>query len=88
MFIRDRLHKKAREFLYMGIRLPKDNPAIVEISAYAPLVSSTIVGKVKIKPENILILKDVERTFMTDVISVETDRDRHCIAKHIGNYTL
>lgn len=57
MFICDRLYKKAIKFLYMGIKLPKKNSPIVEISAYAPLISSAIVGKVKINPKNILILK-------------------------------
>lgn len=88
MFIRDRLYKKAINFLYMGIKLPKSNAPIVEISAYAPLVSSAIVGKVKINPKNILILKDVDRTFKTDVVSIETDENKHCSAKHISDYML
>lgn len=88
MFIRDKLYKKAIRFLYMGIELPKDNPLIVELSAYAPLVSSTIVGKIKINPKNILILKDVERFFTTNVISVETDADKHCVTKEMEHYQL
>lgn len=88
MFICRRLYKKALDFLYMGIKLPRNNAPIVEVSAYAPLVSSAITGKVKIKPENILILKDVERTFNTNVISVETDENKHCIARRRDNYTL
>lgn len=88
MFICDRLYKKAVNFLYMGIKLPKKNAPIVEISAYSPLVSSTIIGKIKINPKNILILKDVDRSFNTDVVSIETDENRHCIAKHMKNYTL
>lgn len=88
MFICDRLYKKARKFLYMGIRLPKHNAPLVEISAYAPLVTSTIVGKIKINPKNILILKDVDRFFSTDVCSIETDEHKHCIAKYIQDYKL
>lgn len=88
MFIIDKLYEKAKNFLYMGITLPEVNPMIVEISAYAPLVSSGIVGRVKINPNNILILKDVDRIFNTDVISVETDENKHCYAKHISNYKL
>ena len=89
MFICDRLYKKAINFLYMGIKLPKNkNAPIVEISAYAPLVSSAIVGKIKINPKNILILKDVDRFFNTKVVSIETDENRHCYAKHIDNYKL
>ena len=72
MFICDRLYKRAIKFLYMGIKLPKHNAPIVEISAYAPLVSSAIVDKIKINPKNILILKDVDRFFKTKVVSIET----------------
>lgn len=88
MFICDRLYKRAIDFLYMGIKLKKNNAPIVEISAYAPLISSSIVGKIKINPKNILILKDVDRTFKTNVVSVETDDDKHCIAKHLNDYML
>ena len=88
MFICDRLYKKALDFQYMGIKLPKKNAKIVEISAYAPLVSSGIVGKIKINPKNILILKDVDRYFTTNVVSIETDENKHCIAKKIDNYEL
>lgn len=88
MFIVDRLYNKSRDFLYMGIKLPEVNPKIVEISAYAPLVSSGIIGKIKINPKSILILKDVDRFFKTNVISIETDSEKHCFAKHIQNYEL
>mgnify|MGYP004458709893 FL=1 len=88
MFICDRLYKKAIKFLYMGIKLPKKNSPIVEVSAYAPLISSAIVGKVKINPKNILILKDVDRYFDTKVVAVKTDENRQCYAEHINNYKL
>lgn len=88
MFICDRLFKKARKFLYMGIEPDDDNPMIVELSAYAPLISSGIVGRIKIDPKNILILKDVDRHFITNIISVETNENKHCIAKKIDNYRL
>lgn len=88
VFIRDELYDKARDFLYMGVSLPGNNAPIVEASAYVPLISSGIVGRVKINPHNILILKDVDRHFITNVISIETDKDRHCVAKHLENYRL
>ena len=88
MFIRDKLYKKAINFLYMGIKLPKNNAPIVEISAYAPLVSSAIVGRVKINPKNILILKDVDRSFKTNVVSIDTDKNKNCIANHVQDYIL
>nr|MDE6853040.1 hypothetical protein [Lachnospiraceae bacterium] len=88
IFLCDRLYQRAIQFLYMGISLPKKQAPIVEISAYAPLVSSTIIDKVSINPRNILILKDVDRTFCTNVMSVETDQNRHCITKYRKDYTL
>ena len=88
MFIRDSLYEKAKDYLYMGITLPADNPMIVEISAYAPLVASGIIGRVYINPKNILILKDVDRFFTTNVVSIETDNERRCVARHIDDYKL
>lgn len=88
MFIRDKLHKKTQKFIYMGIKLPKENAPLVEVSAYAPLIASTIIGKIKINPKNILILKDVDRFFNTNVISVETNSKKECEAKYIDNYKL
>lgn len=88
MFIRDSLYKKARSFLYMGIQPPSENPMIVELSAYAPLIASSVVDKIRIRPENILILKDLDRSFRTNVISIETDEEKHCFARHIENYEI
>ena len=88
MFIKDKLYNKAINYLRMGIKLPKNNADIVGISAYSSLVCSGIVGKVKINPKNILVLKDIDRYFNTKVISVETDQNKHCIAKMIENYKL
>lgn len=88
MFIRDSLFKKARDFLYMGIKLPKHNAPLVEISAYAPLISSAIVGRVRINPRNILILKDIDTTYRTKIVSIETDSERHCQAIPYDDYEL
>lgn len=88
MFIRDKLYNKAINYLRMGIKLSKHNADIVGISAYSSLVCSGIVGKVKINPKNILVLKDVDRYFNTNVISVEIDENKHCIAKAIKDYKL
>ena len=47
MFIKKTLHKKASNFLRMGIKLKKKNAPIVEIGAYCSLIASGICGKVK-----------------------------------------
>ena len=88
MFINEELYDKAHEFLTMGIKLPYHNAPIVEIAAYSSLITSSIVGKVEIEPENILILKDVDKFFKTDVISIEIDENKHCFAQKKDNYRL
>lgn len=88
MFIREELYDEAANFLNMGIKLPEHNAPIVEIAAYSSLVTSSIVDKIKIEPENILILKDVDSFFETNVISVETDENKHCFAREVSKYKL
>lgn len=67
MFINKKLYKKAYNWLTMGIgkKMKKDNAKIVELSAYAPLTTSTIINKLHIPVENILILKDQDSFFQT-----------------------
>ena len=88
MFINEVLYDAASDFLRMGITLPYENAPIVELGAYSSLVTSSIVGKVEINPKNILVLQDVDVHFSTDIISVETDKDKHCVAKNISDYKL
>mgnify|MGYP004452876759 CR=1 FL=1 len=88
MFICKRLYKIAHDFIYMGIELPKRNSPIVEASAYVSLIASTIVGRVRIEPENILILKDVDSFFRREVVSIGIDEDKHCYAERIQDYKL
>ena len=88
MFIRDELYDKALSFIRMGIEMEQNDAQIVEMSAYSSLIASSIVGTIKINPKNILVLKDVDSFFTTNVISVETDKNKHCIAVEKENYKL
>lgn len=88
MFIRDELYEAARDFLYMGIELPEQNTPIVEIGAYSSLVTSTIVGRLQIDPKDVLILKDVDSVFKTNVVSIETNDERECMAIPKENYEV
>lgn len=88
MFIREELYSVARDYLYMGYQLPEKNAPIIEMGAYSSLVASSIIGKVRINPKNILILKDVDSFFSTNVISIETDEHKHCHAITRDNYKL
>ena len=75
IFINSKLYKKAYDWLTIGLgnKLPKDNAKIVEISAYAPLTTSTIIGTIHIPVEDILILKDQDSFFETiaDIVRAE-----------------
>lgn len=88
MFICDRLYKKALNFIRMGIKMSKNNAPIVEMGAYSSLIASSIVGTINIDPKNILILQDIDSYFKTDVISIEIDKSKHCLAVPKNNYEL
>ncbi len=88
IFINKRLYKKAHDFIYMGYKLPKKNSPIVEASAYVSLVASSIVGTVTINPKDILVLKDVDSYFNREVISIETNDNKECVARRIKDYQL
>lgn len=88
MFIRSGLYKKAHKFLTMGIKIPKKNSPIVEIGAYQSLITSSIEGKVTIPPEDILVLKDIDSFFNTNVVSIEIDKNKHCKSVPKENYEV
>ena len=88
MFIDEKYYDKARDFLYMGIKLPEENAPIVEIGAYSSLSASSIVDRVRIKPNEILVLKDVKSFFKTNVTSVELNNKKECIAVKKDNYEV
>ena len=73
MFINESLYDTAYDWLTMGLgkKMPYDNSMIVEMSAYAPLTTSTIIGTLHIPVEDILILKDQDSFFRTiaDVVT-------------------
>ena len=88
MFICDRLYKKAKDFMYMGYKLPKENAPIVEIGAYSSLIASGIVGTININPRDIFIMQDVKSLFKTNIVSVELDNNKHCTAVNKNDYEL
>ena len=67
MFINKNLYDIAYDWLTMGLgkRLPHHGAKIVELSAYAPLTTSTIIDTIHIPVENILILNDKDSFFKT-----------------------
>lgn len=75
IFINSELYEVAYDWLTMGLgkKMNNENAKIVEMSAYAPLTTSTIVGKKYIPVENILILKDQDSFFKTAALIVRAD---------------
>ena len=88
MFVDERIYDKVHDFLYMGIKPPDEKAPIVELGAYSSLITSSIEGRIQIKPNEILCLKDVDSLFKTKVMSVETDTDKHCCIREIDNYEV
>lgn len=80
IFINQKLYKKAFDWLTMGLgnKMAKDNAKIVEMSAYSPLTTSTIVGTLHIPVNDILILKDQDSYFktMANVVKADTYTDK------------
>ena len=74
-FINEELYEEAYDWLTMGLgrMLPDENAKIVEISAYAPLTTSTIEDRMYMDVDDVLILEDQDSFFRTvaDIIRVE-----------------
>ena len=75
MFINNKLYRIAYDWLTMGLgkKLSRGKAKIVELSAYAPLTTSTIEQTLHIPVENVLILKDQDSFFetMANVVRAE-----------------
>lgn len=67
IFINEEFYEIAYDYLTMGLgkKLPADNAKIVELSAYAPLTTSTTEDTMQIPVKDILILKDQDSSFLT-----------------------
>lgn len=88
MCVREELFEDTLRFLRMGLELPDHDAKLVEISAYSALISSSIVERVVIDPDEILVVEDVDSYFNTNVWSVETDEETHCFVREIEDYSL
>lgn len=66
-FIREDLYDEAYDWLTMGLgrRMPHENAKIVELSAYAPLTTSTIEDRMYMDIDDVLILEDQDSFFHT-----------------------
>ena len=86
IFINEKLYDKAYDWLTMGLgsQMNNDNAKIVELSAYAPLTTSTIVDTIHIPTEDVLIVED-QKSFFTTLANVveceEYETDKGVIKK-------
>lgn len=74
IFVRENLHGTALKYITMDLwdKMPAENAKIVEMSAYAPLVTATAIDYIAIPMENILIVKDEDVYAMVNAVSVRT----------------
>ena len=75
MFIDEKLYNRAYKWLTMGLgnKMPLHNAKIVEMSAYAPLTTSTIIDRLHIDVDDILFVSDVDSfyTTMANIVRAE-----------------
>lgn len=99
LFIRKELHKKVFNYLTMGLweKMPNVKGAkIVEMSAYAPLITATAIDYIQIPMENIFVLKDQKSSCYKKAITVKTKdveqtrevKDYSAFEKYINQYGL
>lgn len=89
IFINDKLYAKAYDWMTIGIgnKMRNDDAKIVEMSAYAPLTTSTIAGTLHIPVDDLLILQDQDSFFSTltntvraeDFIEPDGSKHKRCI---------
>ncbi len=74
IFVRENLHNIALKYITMDLwdRMPYENSKIVEMSAYAPLITATAIDYITIPMENIFIVKDEDVEAMINAVSVKT----------------
>ena len=80
LFVKEDLHKKINDYLTMGLweKMPNELGAkIVEMSAYAPLITATAIDYIRIPIENIFVLEDEQVSIMKKAISVKSKDVKH-----------
>lgn len=80
LFIKEDLHEKVLDYLTMGLwkRMPDVKGAkIVEMSAYAPLITATAIDYIHIPMENIFVLKDQKSSCYKKAVTVKAEDVEH-----------
>ena len=76
IFIREDLHKKALDYITMGLwdKMSYDNAKIVELSAYSTLITATAMDYIILPLDNIFVVEDETVTAMKKAVIVK-DKD-------------
>ena len=80
LFIKKEFHKKVFNYLTMGLwnKMPNMKGAkIVEMSAYAPLITATAIDYIQIPMENIFVLEDQKSSCYKTAITVKAEEVEH-----------
>ena len=82
IFIREDLHKKALQYITMGLwdKMPYDNAKIVEMSAYNTLITATAIDYIELSLDNIFVVEDEKVFTMKKAVTV---RDKDAIYKKL-----
>lgn len=79
LFIDERLYNRFHRWEMCGLKIKKGNWIdLAALESYISLTSSSIIGELRIAPENILVVDDYESIFEDDVISVFDEDGRLC----------
>jgi len=73
IFIREDLHKKALDYITMGLydKMPYDNAKIVELSAYSTLITATAIDYITLPLENMFVVKDAKSSVWKKAYTVK-----------------
>lgn len=77
LFIDEKLYSRMHKWEMCGLKVKDgDEVDLAALESYISLPSSSIIGVLEIKPENILIIDDYESKFSDRVIAVEEDGEQ------------
>ena len=82
LFIDEKLYPLIHEWEMCGLEINEgDDCDLAGIESYISLTASSIIGAIKIKPENILLVDDYESVFRDTVVAVGAGADGHLVAE-------
>lgn len=82
LFIDERLYPAIHKWEMCGLDVQEgDECDLAGIESYISLTTSSIVGAIEIKPENILLVDDHDSVFKDTVVAVSSGADGHLVAE-------